>query len=97
MSENKSSKSKVAYFRKLYLAHLIDSGQHNLLSLVELSGMPRRTIQTAMEGFSDIGIDHEFIQAGERNRHGYYQINDWGPADRSWIVKNLQYVIDVLQ
>lgn len=50
-----------------------------------------------MEDFSGIGIEHKFVQDGERNRHGYYQINDWGPANKNWIVKNLQYVIGVLQ
>ena len=95
MSEH--SKSKKAFFRKLYLAHLIDSEQHNLLSLAEKTGMPRRTIQTAMEGLPDIDIEYEFVQSGERNRHGYYRINAWGPTNKIWVKDNLQYVIDVLQ
>lgn len=91
------SKPKKAFFRKLYIAHLIDAGQHNLLSLNKETTMPRRTIQTAMEGFSDIGIEHEFVQDGERNRHGYYRIINWGAIDRRWIERNLQTIIEVLK
>lgn len=91
------SKAKKAYFRKLYIAFLIDSGQQNLLSLNKATEMPRRTIQTAMEGLADIGIEHEFIQDGVRNRHGYYRITDWGPNNKQWIADNLQYVTDTLQ
>lgn len=91
------SKAKIAYYRKLYLAYLIDSGRHNLVSLEELTGMHRRTLQTAMSGFEGIGILYEFIQDGSKNRHGYYRITDWSDHNKGWIKRNLQYVIDVLQ
>ena len=91
------SKSKKAYYRKLYLAHLIDSDRHNLVSLEQLTGMHKRTIQTAMGGLIDIGIAHEFVQEGTKNRQGYYRITEWGDHDKSWIRKNLKYVIEVLQ
>lgn len=91
------SKAKTAYYRKLYLAHLIDSERHNLVSLEEITGMHKRTIQTAMSGFADIGILHEFVQDGSKNRQGYYRITEWSDHNKSWIMKNLQYVADVLQ
>jgi hypothetical protein len=91
------SKSKKAYFRKLYLAYLIDTARHNLISLEEKTGMPKRTIQTSMAGFDDIGIEYKFVQDGSKNRHGYYQLISWGYHKKQRIKDNLQYVIDVLQ
>lgn len=90
------SKAKKAYHRKLYLAYLIESGRHNLVSLEQETGMPKRTIQTAMAGLPDIGIEYDFIQDGVKNRHGHYLISEWGDHNKNWIKKNLQYVIDVL-
>lgn len=94
---NDASKSKKAFYRKLYIAYLIDSGKQNLVSLEEETGMPKRTLQTAMTALSDIGIEYEFIQDGAKNRHGHYKINDWGSTNKKWIKENLQRVIDVLQ
>lgn len=91
------SKPKKAHLRKLYLAYLIDGSKQSLVSLVAETGMPKRTIQTAMAAFTDIGIECEFEQDGVRNRHGYYKINSWGPNNKKWIKENLQYVIGVLQ
>lgn len=91
------NKSKIAYYRKLYLAFLINLERHNLVSLEEKTGMPKRTIQTAMSGLSDIGIEHEFVQDGPKNRQGYYKITEWADHNPKWIKSNLQYVIDVLQ
>ncbi|WP_394203153.1 winged helix-turn-helix domain-containing protein [Shewanella waksmanii] len=79
------SKQKIAFFRKLYLAGLIEAEQHNLLSLNKLTGMPRRTLQDAIAAFADIGIECQFIQQGERNNAGFYQINAWGPIDPQWL------------
>lgn len=91
------SKPKKAHLRKLYLAYLIDNSKQSLVSLVDETGMPKRTIQTAMGAFTDISIECVFEQDGVRNRHGYYKINSWGPNNKKWIKDNLQYVIDVLQ
>lgn len=95
MSE--ASKSKKAFYRKLYIAYLIDSGKQNLVSLEEETGMPKRTLQTAMAALPDIGIEYVFIQDGSKNRHGYYKITEWGSTNKKWIKENMQYVIDVLQ
>jgi hypothetical protein len=92
------SKAKISYYRKLYLAYLIDTTKSNLVSLEEVTGMPRRTIETSMKGFDDIGIDFKFVQeVGARNRHGSFKILSWGDHKKSWVKDNLQYVIDVLQ
>lgn len=92
------TKARIAYLRKLYIAHLISSNEHNLVSLENKTGMHKRTIQTAMSGLADIGIIYRFIQQpGARNRHGYYEITDWGDHRSRWIKENLKHVVDVLQ
>ena len=91
------SKSKKAYYRKLYLAYLIESGRHNLITLEEETGMPRRTIETAMAGFSDIGIIREFVQDGPKNKQGYYRITEWSDHRKSWIKDNIKGILQVLQ
>jgi hypothetical protein len=91
-------KAKVAYNRKLYLAYLIDSKKHSLTSLIEETGMHKRTIETAMKGFPDIGIEYEFVQLqGAKNRQGHYRIISWSDHSRKWIKKNMRHVVDVLQ
>jgi hypothetical protein len=79
------SKQKKAYYRKLYLAWLIDNGRHDLLSLERDTGMPRRTLQDCIKAMADIGIVCEFIQDGPKHRHGYYQVLEWGDHRREWL------------
>lgn len=90
------SKQKKAFLRKLYLAHHIDSEQHNLLSLNKLTGMPRRTLQDAIALLSDIGIECQFMQDGERNNSGYYRIETWGPISSAWVDTHLDEIRDLL-
>lgn len=94
----KPRKSAVAYYRKLYLAYLIETQPHNIKSLVQQTQMPEPTIKTSLNGLSDIGIIHSFVQTdGARNMHGNYQIDDWGDHKKVWVKENLQYVVDILQ
>ncbi len=79
------SKQRKAFLRKLYLAHLIDNGRHNLLSLNKETGMPRRTLQDAVATLKDLGIECRFVQDGERHNMGYYHIETWGTINSSWV------------
>jgi hypothetical protein len=88
------SKQRRAYCRKLLLAYIIASEKHDLLSLEEATGMPRRTLQDSIKAMADIGIDCEFVQDGPKHRHGYYRIVAWGDHDVQWItahVKDLRH------
>ncbi|QSX34254.1 winged helix-turn-helix domain-containing protein [Shewanella avicenniae] len=91
------TKQQIAFLRKLYLAHLIDDGQHNLLSLQKLTGMPRRTVQDALAACSDIGIQIAFVQDGVRNNSGYYHIQTWGPINSAWVGTHLSQIELLLQ
>ncbi|GGZ06022.1 MAG: winged helix-turn-helix domain-containing protein [Shewanella fodinae] len=91
------TKQQIAFLRKLYLAHLIDDQQHNLLSLQKQTGMPRRTLQDAIAAFSDIGITVEFVQDGGRNNAGHYHIKTWGPINSAWVGTHLTQIALILQ
>ena len=90
-------KPKIAYYRKLYLAYLIDSGEYNLISLAKKAAMPERTVRASMDAFEDIGIHFEFIQKkGAVNRQGHYIISEWGDHEKDWIESNMKHILDVL-
>ncbi|MBE9397556.1 winged helix-turn-helix domain-containing protein [Pontibacterium sp. N1Y112] len=92
------SKQQRAFFRKLYLSHLISQEPLNVTALQKMTGMPRRTLQDTLKDLGDIGIECSFIQQeGGRNNAGYYQIDCWGPIDPSWINKNLARLEAVLE
>ena len=92
LDPNNSSKQQKAFLRKLYLAHLIKSESHNLLSLTKLTGMPRRTLQDAIAAFADIGIECQFVQSGARNNAGFYQIDALGPINLDWVAHHLEQI-----
>ena len=94
---NVVNKSQKAFLRKLYLAHLLDEEQHNLLSLQKLTGMPRRTLQDAITAFADIGIKVDFIQQGQRHNEGYYRISTWGPISSAWVNSHFQQIKMVIE
>ncbi|MGB0467406.1 MAG: winged helix-turn-helix domain-containing protein [Pontibacterium sp.] len=84
-----TSKQQTAFYRKLYLAHLISQAPQNIAGLQTLTGMPRRTLQDTLKTLADIGIQCSFVQqSGERNNAGFYEIHSWGPIDPQWIKQN---------
>lgn len=86
-------RSQRAFLRKIYLAWLIDNGRHNLRTLQEKTGMPRRTLQDSLKDLEDIGIKCCFEQTdGERNNCGLYRVIDWGPIRRNWVRSNLAWL-----
>jgi hypothetical protein len=92
------SKTKSSFYRRLYVAYLIDSGlASNIPALTEATGMPRRTAQDTVAALADLDIICEFEQEkGARNHAGRYRIRDWGAIDRGWIEQNLEPIKTVL-
>jgi hypothetical protein len=92
------SKTKSSFYRRLYVAYLIDSEiASSVPALTDVTGMPRRTAQDTIAALADLDIVCEFEQLdGGRNHAGGYRIRDWGAIDRQWIVQNLQQVKAVL-
>ncbi|WP_225774410.1 winged helix-turn-helix domain-containing protein [Pseudomonas sp. Marseille-Q5115] len=93
------SKTRTSFYRRLYVAYLIDSGlASSIPALTEVTGMPRRTAQDTVAALAELDIVCEFEQAeGERNHIGHYRIREWGAIDRGWVERNLARIKAVLQ
>ena len=93
------SKTRTSFYRRLYVAYLIDSGlASSIPALTEVTGMPRRTAQDTVAALAELDIVCEFEQAeGERNHTGRYRIRNWGAIDRGWVEHNLARIKAVLQ
>lgn len=90
-------KQKIAFYRKLYLAYLIDTDNYSVPGLEAKTGMPRRTIQDCLKALPDVGIQCSFVpKVGGRNNEGHYQITEWGPVRKSWIAENISQIVAVL-
>ncbi|MDX1724229.1 MAG: winged helix-turn-helix domain-containing protein [Pseudomonas sp.] len=92
------SKTKSSFYRRLYVAWLIDSGSAcSVPALMDATGMPRRTAQDTLAALADLDIDCVFVQqAGERNNAGHYAIRDWGAINPQWIAANLAQIRTIL-
>jgi hypothetical protein len=92
------SKTKTSFYRRLYVAWLIDSGSAcSVPALMDATGMPRRTAQDTLAALADLDIDCVFVQqAGERNNAGHYAIRDWGAIDPQWVAAHLAQIKAIL-
>lgn len=92
------SKTRSSFYRRLYVAWLIDSGSASSVpALMAATGMPRRTAQDTLSALSELDIDCAFAQqSGERNNAGHYEIRDWGAINPQWIAANLPQIKAVL-
>jgi hypothetical protein len=88
------SKTKTSFYRRLYLAYLIDDGIHSVPALMAATGIPRRTAQDTIAALHELNIVCAFEGA---TKDGQYVIRDWGAINRNWIADNLQHIKDVLQ
>ena len=93
-----SSKTRTSFYRRLYVAWLIDSGTAcSVPALMAVTGMPRRTAQDTLAALAELDIDCVFEQHdGERNNAGHYHIKDWGPINRAWVERHLNTIKAVL-
>jgi hypothetical protein len=87
------TKTKTSFYRRLYIAYLIDTGVGTVPQIMFETGMPRRTVQDTIKSLSELDIICEFVGA---TKDGNYVISDWGAINTKWIKTNLQHVKDVL-
>ncbi|MEW7864320.1 winged helix-turn-helix domain-containing protein [Aeromonas diversa] len=86
MHDDKQSKTRTSFFRRLYVAHLVSRGIATVPDLMEATGMPRRTAQDTLSALAELDIVCLFHQGqGERNNQGHYVIEDWGPINPEWV------------
>ncbi|MBF8778898.1 winged helix-turn-helix domain-containing protein [Pseudomonas fulva] len=93
-----ASKTRSSFYRRLYVAWLIDSqAAASVPALMEATGMPRRTAQDTIAALAELDIVCEFEQqAGARNHAGHYRIRDWGAIDKAWVGRHLRQIRQVL-
>jgi hypothetical protein len=92
------SKTRTSFYRRLYVAWLIDSGTAcSVPALMAVTGMPRRTAQDTLAALTELDIDCVFEQqTGERNNAGHYVIRDWGAINPQWIASHLVQIKNLL-
>ncbi|MCJ8179487.1 winged helix-turn-helix domain-containing protein [Pseudomonas viridiflava] len=92
------SKTKSSFYRRLYVAYLIDCQlASSVPELEKVTGMPRRTAQDTIAALADLDIQCAFEQQdGARNLTGRYRIINWGAIDRDWITHHLTTIKAVL-
>ena len=86
----KPSKTHTSFLRRVLVAYLIDSGTNTIPSIIEATGMPRRTAQDTIKALQEIEIEVETFNRGE------YRIADWGAVNRDWVIKNADHMRNVL-
>ncbi|MBP1142427.1 hypothetical protein JOE29_004378 [Pseudomonas sp. PvP009] len=98
-SKMQVSKTKSSFYRRLYVAYLIDSQiASSVPELMAATGMPRRTAQDTISALADLDIVCDFEQLeGGRNHAGSYRVRDWGAVDKGWIADNLLRIKAVLE
>lgn len=90
-------KTRTSFYRRLYVAFLIDQGIASVPALMEATGMPRRTAQDTLAALEELHIDCRFIaEPGQRHNIGHYAIKDWGPIDPRWIAAHAQQLRETL-
>lgn len=91
------SKTKSSFYRRLYVAHLIEQGVASVPALMEATGMPRRTAQDTITSLGELDIECVFEKGdGERHNIGHYTIKQWGAIDPHWVASNAERLGQVL-
>lgn len=88
------NKTKTSYYRRLYVAYLIDSGTNTVQGIIDATNMPRRTLQDTLKGLQDFDI---ICESRGGTKASSYRITQWGAIEKNWIRENLQHIKDVLE
>lgn len=87
------SEAKKSYYRRLYVAYLIDYGINTPQAIRDVTGMHKRTLQDLLRSLSNYDIIHE-SRGGTKATS--YRILQWNAINKDWVGRNLKYVADVL-
>lgn len=91
------SKTRTSFYRRLYLAWLVEKEIDNLPAICSLSGMPRRTAQDTLSALAELDILCHFKQTeGARQNQGHYQILDWGAVNPAWVDAHIKDIAATL-
>ena len=87
------SKTKSSFYRRLFVAYLIDTGFDTIPKIQAQVNIPRRTLQDTIEALNEIDIECQFNGA---RKNGSYNILSWGPFNRGWVQDNIAHIQSVL-
>jgi len=83
------SKTKTSFYRRIYVAWLIDQHINTVPKIIEATGMPRRTAQDTLAAIHELDIVME-------NSAGVYRISNWGAVNQHWVAANVEHLKTVL-
>ncbi|MDD9195841.1 helix-turn-helix domain-containing protein [Aliivibrio sp. S3MY1] len=87
-----NSRTKEAYFKRMYIAYLISSGRADTQAkIIEVTGLGQRTLYTCIESLADYGI--EIVKQGTARNQSYSLIS-WGLTDPKQIAFQIDDVIN---
>lgn len=84
------SKTKTSFYRRIYVAWLIQQGINSVPKIIEATGMPRRTAQDTLAAIHELAIELQ-------NNNGTYRIANWGAVNQQWVDSNIQQLKTVLE
>ncbi|WP_070962576.1 helix-turn-helix domain-containing protein [Vibrio sonorensis] len=87
------SKTKTSFYRRLFIAYLIDSGVNTIPQIQAEITIPRRTAQDTITALEELDIECQFTGA---LKNGHYRIASWGPIDPNWVKQNIDAIRSTL-
>jgi len=83
------TKTKSSFYRRLFIAMLIEKGFNTIPKIVAETGAPRRTIQDTINALVELDIYCAFIGA---TKNGTFKIASWGPINKEWVKDNFESI-----
>lgn len=87
---NEHSKTKTSFYRRIYVAWLIEQGSNTVPKIIAATGMPRRTAQDTLAAIYELAIEM-------KNANGAYSIVNWGAVNKAWVENNISQLKAVLE
>lgn len=84
------SKTKTSFYRRIYVAWLIQQGANSVPKIIAATGMPRRTAQDTLAAIHELDIELE-------NLNGVYRIVGWGAVNEHWVAANIPHLKATLE
>ena len=83
------TKTKSSFYRRIFIAALIERGFNTLPKIIAEIDAPRRTVQDTINALGELDIDCSFSGA---NKNGCYIIHSWGPINNGWVDINYKTI-----
>lgn len=88
------SKTKTSFYRRIFIAYLIDTGINTIPKIQQEINIPRRTAQDVINALNELDIVCDYYGATKK---GHYQIKSWGAVNKQWVENNLDNIRETLK